>query len=722
MSSSSNSSSSGGNGNGNGNGSDGSPAAADTNHRDNPHGQKHYLIMDAGKERIKRMMSMGKPNQAIHDFSAQNGLDIPAADAIYGLLHSLGHTKWGIHESVLRATLLSAEAHIQKKTLPPEQHIALLSQMKHYLAVPRLQHLPLMLLERHPGLVPDDICEAILQTPGLYQKCSVAVKRELWRRDYNLFAGYMMPLIENYAKNEELLDMSREIFSTNVKSYSRRRRVYPALTQISSAIDADLKLYMQTLGMVRHRFLETNNPVFGTLRLDLAMSMHENDVSEITRNDVCHKLAWSLDACIMKQIMDDRRVLELQKYFDGIDPDNAPYGEIALILSSPYSRHILAQYIFSILKDIAPNAQVSTRYTDLTWPSLMSIIGLSAHTLLSQERPKIPKVDRSVTRVFFRSIIPFILASDKHDHKLGSYQLHLQKGSVGKKAQLNHAGAFPDSDSLYSKMGNLQPSSEDISILSSSELARQVLHVFLLKRIAEFDMAMLNIWLPAVSEAFKASLGLPDTAYVRTAADDTHQPDVALELRQNAFECDAFMLSLVLHIKETKGVAAAIVNSAIQGLDLAGQGIKGANTDGVISHAIEAVPLLGLFDQLAHVRHCAHEQVISFLIECTSILSTEYSTANGGGSNNNNNGGGASDAVEGLGSQSQTVPIHNKESAVYFVFVLAEHAAAKYAVDPEQLDKLGRLYHKLAAVSPPQAFEYRISSTNCLHSSKFLKK
>ncbi|KAJ2395795.1 hypothetical protein GGI23_004169 [Coemansia sp. RSA 2559] len=587
--------------------------------------------------------------------------------------------------------------------------------MKHYLAVPRLQHLPLMLIERHPRLVPDDICQAILRTPALYQKCSVVVKRELWRRDHALFADYMIPLIDSYAKNEELLDMAREICSSNVKAYSARRRAHPALARITSAIDADLQLYMQTLGMVRARFLETNSPAFGTLRLDLVMTMHENDVAEITRNDVCHGLAWWLDACIMKQAMDERRVIELQKYFDGIDPENAPYGEIALILSSPYSRHILAQYIFFILEDIAPNAEVSTRYSDLTWPSLVLRIGLLAHDLLSQEHPKLPGFDRSVTRKFFRSLIPFVLAAQKHDRKLGPYEQHLLKGSVAKLAHLNHVGALPSEDAVYSKMSDPQPSDEDISILVSSELARQVLYVFLLKRVAEFDIAMLNIWLPAISEALRTSLGLSNDMYDSISAESPQQqPLVALDLRQNAFECDAFILSLVLHIKETKGLVSAVLNSAIQGLDLEGQGIKGANTDGIISQATEAVPLLRFLDQQARVRHCAHEQVVSFLIECTDILSAEYNTNVGGGS-------GAAIDASGAQAQAQTVPIHNKESAVYFVFVLTEHAAAKYAVDPEQLGKLNKLYHKLAAVSPPQAFEYRVSSANCPNALKFLK-
>ncbi|KAJ1995692.1 hypothetical protein GGI25_000671 [Coemansia spiralis] len=676
--------------------------------------QKQNFVLGTGKEKIKRMMSMGKPKQAIKEFSGENGLDIPAAKTIYALLDSLGHTRRSIHDAVLEAAVLSAQGYIQRETLPQDKHLALLAQIKHYLGIPRLQHLPLLLLTKQPTLVPKDIREAICTIPGLYEKCSISIKREVWRHDYALFKEYMLPLICNYVKSSDMCRMSREISGTQVKVYSRRRRAHAELVRITGAIDADLQLYMQTLGMVREKFLETNDPVFGTLRLDLVMAMHESDVEVITNTDPCHGLAWSLDACIMKQTMDDRRVLEIQRYFDGIvDPDQAPYGEIALILNSPYSRHILAQYILSILEDIAPNAEVSTKYADLAWPSLMLTIGLSAHKLLSLENLKIPKVDRTVTRGFFRSLIPFIQSSQKHDRKMAALTQQQLHGGSSKRSRLSRLGAFSSSTPVFSEENGNPPALDDISILSTSELARQVLYVFLLKRILQFDFGMLNKWLPVIGNAFQTSLELPNerldegslTSQQLSQTNPEPSP-ISLSLQPIAFEADAFIQSLTSHIKETNGFATAILNSIGQTMD--------SNEEGAVTKAIEAVPLLKLFDQEARARHCAHEQAVAFLTDCADSLAAEYSSTSGSGHS-------ASESANNT-SVPADITINNKENAIYFIFAFAEHAAATYVVDPSYSEKLSEQYNRLAAACPPQAFKYRISSTNCPNASRFLKK
>ncbi|KAJ2140331.1 hypothetical protein J3F82_005681, partial [Coemansia sp. RSA 637] len=53
-------------------------------------GRPQPLVGDAGKESIKHAMSMGNPQQAIADYRAANSLDLPAADAVYALLDSMG--------------------------------------------------------------------------------------------------------------------------------------------------------------------------------------------------------------------------------------------------------------------------------------------------------------------------------------------------------------------------------------------------------------------------------------------------------------------------------------------------------------------------------------------------------------------------------------------------------------------------------------------------------
>ncbi|KAJ2732907.1 hypothetical protein IW152_003490 [Coemansia sp. BCRC 34962] len=638
--------------------------------------ERQYLIGNAGKESIKRLMSAKLPQQAAKEFSKQNSLDIPAADTVYELLGSLGHTRCSIHSAVLDSVVATALKQIQGAPLPADRHFALLEQLRPCLWIPRLRHLPLTLLARQPQLlIPSDIRDTILRTPDLYGACDLAVKRQLWLSDAMLFKAHMMPLIKQYVANPELVEMSREMFSENAKA----RRKHPALAAIANSIDSELQLYMQTLGMARELFLDTFDIALGTLRLDLAMVMHEQNFAEVVNNDVCYTLAWSLDACINKQTMDDTGVSDLQRFFDDVGTENAPYGDIALIMSSPYVRHLLARHILSILEEIAPNAEYSARQANLKQPKIMLAMGLSAHTLILDNDAAIPRTDNRVTRTFFPDILRSIKAAQAHDRLSGASSMP-SGGSRNKRLRL-------DQESPAMAVNGMEPTSVDLDILASSELARQVLYGFLLKRVDCVDLDMLNLWLPALTQALPRLLELATDEEPLRADSSLANPEpmsIPMSAMISAFELDAFLQSLMAHIKSAGfALTAAILNSVGQELD----------QDGCKVNMIQ-VPLIRLLEQAGQLRHCGHEQLIVFLTECAHALTAEYSSGSS--------------------------LIKKKENTVFFIFSIAEHAAAHFAVDPAGLASLKARYERLAAVSPRQSFNYRICKANCPNVAKFL--
>ncbi|KAJ1947831.1 hypothetical protein FBU59_001835, partial [Linderina macrospora] len=293
----------------------------------NTTGGKTYLVGAEGREQIKRMMSLGKSQQAILDFGSDNGLDIPASESIYGVLDMLGKKRRDIHAAALDSVMHAAMNRIKGEPLPLDQHLALLANVKHYLAVPQLREIPLMLLAKWPDNVPEDYRETIRGNKQLYEACDVNVKRALWREDLPLFQQHMRPLLAKYVADNQLRTMSQEICGTRAHEYSRRRRENQVLLDIARSINRDLHLYNATLGMIREMFTVTQDPALGTLRLDLAMVMHESDLRLITESDVCHGLAWSLDACIMRQTLDARRIHGIREFFDSIYSENQLYGE-----------------------------------------------------------------------------------------------------------------------------------------------------------------------------------------------------------------------------------------------------------------------------------------------------------------------------------------------------------------------------------------------------------
>ncbi|KAJ1752843.1 hypothetical protein LPJ78_000962 [Coemansia sp. RSA 989] len=365
--------------------------------------------------------------------------------------------------------------------------------------------------------------------------------------------------------------MSREVAGDSAREFTIRRRKNSALLGLSAAIGTDLRLYMQTLGVIRDLFLELNDPALGTLRLDLVMVMHENDIGKLVNDDVCYGLAWPLDACIIKQHMDEHQVQELQSYFDKFDNESMPYGEISLILSSPYARNILAQHVLSILEKIAPISAVSQRYKELTFPRAMLTMGLSARDLIQQDHPRLPKDSQLKTRAFFQSLLEHIEDSSK------------------------------------------QPTKEDVSILSANGIARQIIYAFVLKHATDQHSNIASAWLLVIHGIVPAILGIADASIDSEA----NPPAISTSHSIDAFELDAFIQRLVNCICTSDRTIAAILNSIPQTQASLG--------------SVEAIqlPLLQLLIRVGRLRHHGHEQIISFLAGCSKLLAFEYEAIGG---------------------------------------------------------------------------------------------
>ncbi|KAJ2855836.1 hypothetical protein J3B02_001947 [Coemansia erecta] len=668
-------------------------------------GQQHSsLVGSAGRERIKQLMSLGKPNQAILEFSRDNGLEIPAAQTIYGLLDSLGHTRWSIHNSVLEATILAAQAQIQNSNMTMEERARLLNNIKPYLAIRNLQHLPLMLIAKHPSLITPDIRDMIRSDPDLYNGCAIKIKQELWRHDEALFRQSMLPLIHSYIGSEQLTEMSHEISGSRARESARDHRNSRAFNEIALAVDGDVRLYMLMLALIREELVKTNSPSLGALRMDLVSAMYDSNAVDIIRDDICSPVARLLDLCVVKQAMDEGRVQEIRNYFDGLDSDMVPFGEISLIFSSPYTRHLLAQYILSTLEEIAPNAEVSNRYDDLKLPATIITIGVSAFATIKDDLQKFPSLDRRINREFYRTMIEFIRASQRRDH---SANVHDQQNPGNSRSRIHRAGGGSSgaASASVSEESGLCPTASDIAILTELELARQVLYVYLLKRVASLDLGMLNLWLPKVGQIIPRFLGLSkegdgDMDFCSNVAagsdDDSLSAPLPIALPQHvfAFEVDSFVQSLVTHITETKGMAAVILNSLPSDIDFDSDG---SGEQSCISK-IES-PVVQFLSQVARIRHCGHEQVVRFLTHCTTVVAAEFSH----------------------GSSVLGFALANKESAICFIHAYVEYAAANFVVDPLLVNSLKRRYHELSQASFEQAFKYRIGQTNCPNASRFLK-
>lgn len=74
-----------------------------------------------------------------------------------------------------------------------------------------------------------------------------------------------------------------------------------------------------------------------TLRSQLLMALHDRKDVELCRTEHCHKLAWIIDACLRDHVMDERRLRELNGFFQLYD-NIANKGNLRVLSCGPCPR------------------------------------------------------------------------------------------------------------------------------------------------------------------------------------------------------------------------------------------------------------------------------------------------------------------------------------------------------------------------------------------------
>jgi hypothetical protein len=77
-----------------------------------------------------------------------------------------------------------------------------------------------------------------------------------------------------------LIDMSAIAELLSNLHYSSRQ--HPVVQQLIEIIGRDVKLYTMFTEMIRIVFLSTPHPILSTLKFDVLMRLHEDDVREVS--------------------------------------------------------------------------------------------------------------------------------------------------------------------------------------------------------------------------------------------------------------------------------------------------------------------------------------------------------------------------------------------------------------------------------------------------------
>ena len=252
------------------------------------------------------------PLNIIGNFQEENNVKVSEEfRCCVPLLDLLGVSRLELHRcliGVLRKKLLEE---IEKGD--PEKLERLLELTFPSIHVQSIRPVCIEIMKRLPALPPNYLTMLEDNNQQLMETLPMEVRRQVWQNNLKLFALEINPLIDKYIRNtEEVMfslnfDKQHHFFSKT----PRKRRQNEVLQKIVQLIGRSVKLYNTTLQILRTLYFRNAIEHYCTLRLEILMKLHDDDVREILSIDPCYKFVWCLDACLRDGLVDSKRCNEL---------------------------------------------------------------------------------------------------------------------------------------------------------------------------------------------------------------------------------------------------------------------------------------------------------------------------------------------------------------------------------------------------------------------------
>lgn len=358
------------------------------------------------------------PLQAIEEFQTENGILLPSLRPALPFLDLHEFKRLDFHNSVLeelRDKLVHriselANSEDEKRF---EKLESLLTKSFPVVKVKTLRPVVMALL-RHLPKIEENYLMKILDDKELYAEAATEVKRQIWQDNQALFGDEVSPLLSQYIKEKENALFGHEHATlTFFLPSPRARRQSEVVQKLSHMVGKNVKLYDMVLQFLRTLFLRTRNTHYCTLRAELLMALHDQEVNEICALDPCHKFTWCVDACIRDRFIDSKRSRELQGFLDGIRKDHEfVLGDLSMILCDPFALNTVALSMMKNLQLCVNNEILPRESADIILLVRMMALGLGAWDMIDSQLFREPKLDVPM----FTKFLPNILSIMVEDH------------------------------------------------------------------------------------------------------------------------------------------------------------------------------------------------------------------------------------------------------------------------------------------------------------------
>ncbi|XP_067933614.1 negative elongation factor B-like isoform X2 [Watersipora subatra] len=377
----------------------------------------------AGPEYLRETLTnCSDPLKAIEEFQEQNSILLPSLKpALHFLdLHSINRVDF--HTSVvdvLREALIKQITDVHENE-PESERMRKLNEMldKSFLVIrdKKLQPVAMHIMKFIPEIKKEYLSE-IEKDEELYKAAPREAKRQIWQGNQSLFGDEVSPILNSYIKSKRTLLFDHKTRKNFFNLSPKVRRSDEFVQQLVDMIGHNIDLYDMTLQFLRTLYLRTRNIQYCTLRSDILMALHEQEVNDICSMDPSHKFAWCLDACIREHFVDNKRAKELQGFLDGIKKGQEEVlGDLAMVLADPYALHTCCQTLLKLLHTSASGENLPRANGDYILIFRMIQLGLNAWTMMDTANFKEPKLSHKLITQFLPAIESLMVDEQIRSH------------------------------------------------------------------------------------------------------------------------------------------------------------------------------------------------------------------------------------------------------------------------------------------------------------------
>lgn len=315
--------------------------------------EERVLVGGEGGDFVAQTLSTAEDvGEAIKRVQESGALSADASEAepLLGLLGQLGMTRAEVYRSVLDDALAQLAERI--KVMPQGTLLSLLDASFRYVTIEELRAVPLAVLERLKP-VPSSYLKQISRDVELFRRLPVEVQRQCWELKGMLLRRHATPCLlaygEETATTMRNLDLDLVLSPLNreegwcvyppgaappgsephgasrgVPGLPRRslRRASASVQRLRRMVGDSKRLYLGVVALCRAHYAEHGVAAVCSLRSQLLMALHDDEMTDLCASDRVHRLAWLADACVRDRCLDGRRAAEMAAIVKQLDFDS----------------------------------------------------------------------------------------------------------------------------------------------------------------------------------------------------------------------------------------------------------------------------------------------------------------------------------------------------------------------------------------------------------------